>query len=197
MNGIAILGLNGAGKSTLAHALAKQIGYYELDVEDCYFPEQSKSRKWSLENDDIIETNHLGLLPFSVPRDKEEVQIKIMSKIVTNPKFIISGVTMNWNDEIVSQIGIAFLVITPVEERLKRIQSREEKRFGSRVRVGGDMFIQQLEFKKVVKNKESKTVEVSAERLDCPVIEIDGTLSVSHNIDLIIEKLNYHFDNNI
>ncbi len=48
MNGVAILGLNGGGKSTLAHALAKHIGYYELDVEDCYFPEQSSTFAYAL-----------------------------------------------------------------------------------------------------------------------------------------------------
>lgn len=190
MNGIAILGLNGGGNPTLAHALAKQIDYYELDVEDCYFPEQSISRKWSLENKCTIATEHLGPLPFSKPRLKKEVEAEIMRAINANPKFIISGVTMNWNDEVLSQIDIAFWVITPVEERLKRIQSREEKRFGTRVLDGGDMYIQQLEFKKVVENKKAKIIEESIAKLDCPVIVIDGTLSVSHNIDFMSENLN-------
>ena len=48
--GIAIFGLNGAGKSTLAHALAKKLNFYEIDVEDYYFPEQMQSRKNALEN---------------------------------------------------------------------------------------------------------------------------------------------------
>ena len=43
--GIAIVGLNGSGKSTLGHALAKALNYYEIDVEDYYFPEQQESRK--------------------------------------------------------------------------------------------------------------------------------------------------------
>ena len=34
VQGIAIFGLNGGGKSTLAHAVAKQTGYFEMDVED-------------------------------------------------------------------------------------------------------------------------------------------------------------------
>lgn len=50
MQGIAIVGLNGAGKSTLTHALAKQTGYFEMDVEDYYFPEQRESGKSALEN---------------------------------------------------------------------------------------------------------------------------------------------------
>ena len=43
--GIAIVGLNGSGKSTLGHALAKELGYFEIDVEDYYFPEQKESRQ--------------------------------------------------------------------------------------------------------------------------------------------------------
>ena len=41
IRGIAIMGLNGCGKSTLAHTIAKRLDFYEMDVEDYYFPEQS------------------------------------------------------------------------------------------------------------------------------------------------------------
>lgn len=190
IQGIAIFGLNGGGKSTLTHALAKQIGYFEMDVEDYYFPEQRESRKLALENNSIMDTEHLGELPFSNPKTKNEVQTAIMENIKTHPRFILSGVTMNWNDEILSCIDIAFWVQTPLEERLRRIQAREEKRFGARVLVGGDMFSQQMEFRKVVKNRDAKAVEECAMKLGCPVIVMDGTLSVKHNLEKIIENLN-------
>ena len=38
IRGIAIMGLNGCGKSTLAHTIAKRLDFYEMDVEDYYFP---------------------------------------------------------------------------------------------------------------------------------------------------------------
>ena len=191
IQGIAIFGLNGGGKSTLTHALAKQIGYFEMDVEDYYFPEQRESRKWALENNSVIDTEYLGELPFSNPRTKSEVQTAIIENIKTHPRFIISGVSMNWSDEILSRIAIAFWVQTPLEERLKRIQGREEKRFGARVLDGGDMFTQQMEFQKVVKNRDIKAVEECAMKLACPVIVIDGTLSVMDNLKKIIDNLNY------
>lgn len=190
MKGIAILGLNGGGKSTLAHALSKAIDYYELDVEDCYFPEQSQSRKWSLENECIIDTEHLGPLPFTTPRSKEEVETEIMSTISENKKFIIAGVTMNWKEEILSRIDIAFWIDTPIEERLKRIQSREQKRFGSRVLEGGDMSSQQLEFLNVVREKSIQMIEDCIIKLDCPVIVIDGTLPMESNLKIMREHLN-------
>ncbi len=191
VQGIAIFGLNGGGKSTLTHALAKQIGYFEMDVEDYYFPEQSESRKWALENDGTIVTEHLEELPFSNPRTKSEVQSAILENIKTHPWFIISGVTMNWTDEILSRIDFAFWVQTPLEERLKRIQAREEKRFGSRVLDDGDMFSQQMEFRKFVENRDSKAVEESAKKLVCPVIVIDGRLPVIHNLEKIIDNFNH------
>lgn len=190
IKGIAIFGLNGGGKSTLTHALAKQTGYFEMDVEDYYFPQQKESRKWALENNGVIDTDHLEQLPFSTPRTKNEVQAAILENIRTHPRFIISGVTMNWCDEILSHIDIAFWIQTPLEERLNRIRAREEKRFGARVLDGGDMFLQQMEFRKKVKNRDSKDVEECAMKLDCPVIVIDGTLSVTHNLENIMGKLN-------
>lgn len=151
VQGIAIFGLNGGGKSTLVHALAKQTGYFEMDVEDYYFPEQKKSRKWALDKSGIVDTEHLGELPFSNPRAKDEVQTAIMEDILAHLQSILSGVTMKWNDDILSHIDIVFLMQTPLEERLKRIQEREEKRFGARVLPGGDMYMQQVEFRNVVK----------------------------------------------
>ena len=189
MKGIAIFGLNGGGKSTLAHALSKAIDYFEIDVEDYYFPEQKESRQWALENSTVIATKHLGELPFSKPRNKGEVQTAILEDIKAHPKFIMSGVTMNWNDEIMSCIDIAFWVQTPVEERVKRIQAREEKRFGARVLAGGDMYEQQAEFRKVVKNRDSKAVEEYAERFSCPVMVLDGTLPVEENLEKVMKCL--------
>ncbi len=190
MNGISLFGLNGSGKSTLAHALVKRINYFEMDVEDYYFPEQRKSRRWAMDNDNIIVTEHLGKIPFSIPRTKEEVQNALMKDMQIHHKFIISGVTMNWNEDILSRIDIAFWVRTPLEERLKRIKMREEKRFGERVLPGGDMYIQQMEFREVVENRDSKTVEESAKRLKCPIVVLDGTISVEENLETIMEHIN-------
>lgn len=190
IQGIAVFGLNGGGKSILTHALAKAMGYFEMDVEDYYFPEQKESRQSALENREIINTEHKGTLPFSNPRSKSEIQSRILGDIESHPKFILSGVTMNWNDEILSQINIAFWVQTPLEERLKRIKVREERRFGSRVLLGGDMYKQQMDFRNIVANRDSKLVEESAKKICCPIIVIDGTLSVAKNVKKIMDYLN-------
>lgn len=183
--GIAIFGLNGAGKSTLTHALAKELDYYEMDVEDYYFPEQKESRKNALENVEIVDTGSPEVLPYSNSRSKAEVQAALLEDDKAHPNFILAGVNMNWCEEILSQIECAFWVKAPLEKRLERINYREEKRFGTRALPGGDMYEQQEEFRKVVAGREEATLEECVERLACEVAILDGTLPVKDNIKKI------------
>lgn len=187
--GIAIFGLNGGGKSTLSHMLYKILNFYEIDVEDYYFPEQKTSRLNALENKKIIPTEHLGELPFSLPRTKNEVEISILRDIYLHPNFILSSVTMNWNEEILSRINIAFHMQTPLKNRLERIQKREEKRFGARVIQGGDMYEQQINFLDVVAKRSEKSLMKSISGLSCPIINIDGTLPISEELRIVISNI--------
>ena len=165
IRGIAIMGLNGCGKSTLAHALSKKLDFYEMDVEDYYFPEQRYSRQAVLENQYNVNCEYKGKIPYSMPRSVKEVQEMIREDIENHPKFIISGVTMNWEDEILSAIDVVFILNVPADERVKRVQHREEIRFGSRVMSGGDMYEQQKEFRKIIGNRSTERVEESANRM--------------------------------
>ena len=184
--GIAIFGLNGAGKSTLTHALAKELNYYEMDVEDYYFPNQRESRRQALEQVETESVNATEELPYSNPRSKAEVQTAILEDIKKYPKFIIAGVNMNWCEEILSNIEYAFWVKAPLEKRLERIQYREEKRFGERALPGGDMYEQQKEFRNVVASREEKSLEECVQKLSCEVVILDGTMPVEYNIKKIL-----------
>lgn len=189
MRGIAIFGLNGGGKSTLAHALAMRIGCYEMDMEDYYFPEQRQSRRQALEGGDGIDAERPGDLPFSEPRSRAEVQAALLRDEQAHPDFVLVGVTPNWDEGLLARIDIAFWVQTPLSERLKRIQAREEKRFGARVREGGDMFSQQRAFLKMVAGRDLQSVSEWAEKLRCPVIDVDGTLPVAENLERMMGYL--------
>lgn len=212
INGIAVFGPNGAGKSSITHALAKRLAYAELDAEDLYFPEQRASRQKALEGGvdpaGSIDSAwgpgsekgsdpaggpdpmaHSGAMPFSRPRTKEEVQSGLLRELDAHPRFILSGVTMNWPEEILAKIGIAFWVQAPLELRLRRIGEREERRFGARVLPGGDMYEQQKAFREMVAGRDPKTIEQTAARLHCPVYPLDGTLPVEENVARILARL--------
>ena len=187
--GIAILGMNGAGKSTLAHALAKVTGFAEMDVEDYYFPEQRASRLHALEHDTVAETEHLGELPFSVPRSKAEVETLLREAIPTDNGFILAGVTLNFSADILSRLDLAVLLETPVDTRIRRIEDREKRRFGDRVLPGGDMYEQQAEFRSMVENRDPGAARKSADNLPCPMITLSGTASVEENIAAILSHI--------
>lgn len=188
--GIAIVGLNGSGKSTLGHALAKALNYYEIDVEDYYFPEQQESRKAALEGYYGINCDYLGDLPYSVPHSREEVEACISKEISLHPRYILTGVTINYHEEILSTIKYVFWLRTDTNERVRRVKDREEKRWGSRVLEGGDMFEQQLWFRNRISSLTEEKVADSIGKTGFSVIQLDGTLPVQKNVEITIERLN-------
>ena len=194
IRGIAIMGLNGCGKSTLAHALGKKLDFFEIDVEDYYFPEQKANRQANLEHQQDVQCKYRGELPYSVPCSKIEVQEMIREDIKKHPQFIISGVTMNWEETILSAIDVVFILEAPTNERIKRVQQREELRFGSRVLPGGDMYEQQKSFRDSIAAKTHQSVEESADRIPCKKVKLDGTKNIDENVDTIfktLEEMNY------
>ncbi len=189
IHGIAIMGLNGCGKSTLTHALGKKLNFYEMDVEDYYFPEQKYSRQAILEHRHDVKCEYEGELPYSVPRSKKEVQEELLKDSKKHPQFIISGVTMNWEERILSAIDVAFILEAPTDERVKRVQQREEIRFGSRVMPGGDMYEQQKEFREMIASKNRQSVEESANKIKCKIVKLDGTKSIDENVNAVLSVL--------
>lgn len=190
--GIAIIGLNGCGKSTLNHALCKRIGFFEMDVEDYYFPHQQESRRWALEHSSI----HPGQnqLPYAQPQTREQVSTALLRDMDTHPQFVFSCVRMNWEDALHRRIGLAFLVQAPLNLRLERIQRREEKRFGARTMPGGDMFEQQLDFRQMAAHRDPDSVKSSAAVLACPVLMLDGTQPIEENVNLMVQAIQKQFN---
>ncbi len=185
--GIAIVGLNGSGKSTLGHALAKAQNLYEIDVEDYYFPEQRESRKAALDGEYGVNCSYLGDMPYSVSRTKDEVQKAIAKDVSVHPRYVMTGVTINWSDEILSTIKHVFWLKTETEERVRRVKDREEKRWGDRVTEGGDMYEQQKSFREMIAGLTDDKVQRSIDKLNCEVIQLDGTRNVSENLAIIMK----------
>lgn len=190
--GIAIIGLNGCGKSTLNHSLCKATGFYEMDVEDYYFPDQQEGRRWTLEHSRIHQTCHKGYLPYQQPCTKAQVEAALLQDMAAHPQFVLSCVQMNWSSALLNQINLAFWVQAPLELRLHRLQTREEKRFGSRTMPGGDMYEQQQTFRQMAEHRNPADVEESAARLTCPVLILDGTRPVADNIQLMLDAMKKH-----
>ncbi len=187
--GVLIFGQNGAGKSTLAHALAKKTGYWEMDVEDYYFPSQRASRAAALDGR-IGELTESKYTPFSAPCAKEEVTAAICADILAHPRFILSGVTVHhFSADILASIALAVRLEVPLERRLVRIHEREKYRFGERIEEGGDMYAQQNAFRNMVKQRADTTIDECEAVLCCTVLHLSGETPVAENVSVICDWL--------
>lgn len=112
---------------------------------------------------------------------------------MSHEKYILCGVTINWSDEILSTIQKVFWLKVNSDERVLRVKDREEKRWGERVLAGGDMFEQQDLFRNLIGGFSEQKVLDSLVNVKCEVVELDGTLPISINLQIIKEKLENRF----
>ena len=154
-HGIIVFGANGSGKTTLGRELARILSFKHMDHEDYAF---NKSE-----------------IPYTDPRTNEECIELMLADIEKYRSFIISAVTGDFGNKIPQYYKLAVYLKAPLELRMERVKQREYDKFGDRVREGGDMYEQRLEFHKFVVSRPLSRIDQWAETLTCPVIYIDGT----------------------
>ncbi len=170
-NGIIVCGMNGAGKSTLARALAEELNYRFIDIEDIYFPKNNP--------------HYL----YADPRPFEDVQSILLDILSENTNFVLASVRGNFNKEIVSHFVCAVYIEVPKEIRLKRVYERSFSKFGDRMCKGGDLFEREQSFFKRVESRDEDIVENWLSTVQIPIIKVDGTLPIMDNVKLIAKEL--------
>lgn len=173
-NIILICGLNGVGKSTLGKALAKELNYRFIDIEDIYFPK---------DNSDYLYAN---------PRSFEEVRSVLSNMTAESGSFVLASVKGNFGEEVISRFRVVVYIEAPKEMRVRRVYNRSYSKFGKRICEGGDLYEKESAFFDLVKSREEDMVEKWLRSVSCRVIRIDGTLPVCDNIKLLMKQL--HFD---
>lgn len=163
--GICICGLNGSGKTTLARALARELRYKHMDVEQYYFT--------SADN------------PYASSRTREEVERLLGEDIRQNPCFVFSAVNGNMTEEINAQYNLVIYLDVPVDIRMKRIRQRAIDAFGDRVLVGGDMYEQEEKFFAYAVKRTPDKIEAWLGTMSCPVLRLDGTEPLQENVRAI------------
>lgn len=170
---IHIFGGSGSGTTTLGRAIQETYGFEHLDVDDYY---------WLLTK-----------LPFTEKRELQERQNLLRRDIDAAGNCIISGSLCGWGDIFIPDFSLAIYMITPTELRIERLQKREMERFGDRILEHGDMYENHMEFMewarsydKAGNNFRSFTLhEEWQKQISCPVIRMDGTLSMQEQLEQI------------
>ncbi len=166
-NVILICGLNGAGKSTLAKALAGEIGYRFIDIEDVYFPK---------DNPEYLYAN---------PRSFEEVEAILADTFSEKGNFVLASVRGNFKEEITRHFKCVIHIDVPKEVRLKRVYERSFQKFGERMCEGGDLYEREQSFLERAKSRDENMVTDWLESLSCPVLRVDGKLPIAENVKLL------------
>lgn len=170
---ILVFGASGSGTTTLARAIAQQFGFHHIDIDDIFWERTDP--------------------PFTTPRPVE-IRLALMNEIlVSHDKNVISGAFTNWGNQFKPHIDLFIYMHLPVQIRLERIQKREEHRFGSRVRPGGDMYQQHLDFLEWVKTYETGDESIRSMRqhhawlqeVSAPILRITEPQSIEALVALV------------
>ena len=169
--GILICGLNGAGKSTLGRILADRLGYEFIDNEDLFFPKTDPSYM------------------FSGPRSEEEAVRILEERISGNNRFVFAAVKGDYGDKLMASLDHIVLIEVPKQIRSRRVRDRSYRKFGDRILPGGDLSDRENKWFLLTDSRPETYVTDWLEKVNCPVIRIDGTLPAEENADYLVSVL--------
>lgn len=116
---IYISGASGAGVSTLGAALAERLHIPHVDVDDYYWYPTDP--------------------PFEKSRPPEE-RLVLLRRALADLPWALSGSLDGWGAEVIQGADLVVFVDTPTPLRMERLRSRESRRYGQRILLGGDMY---------------------------------------------------------
>jgi len=174
-HGIIVFGASGSGCTTLGRELARLLNFKHFDTDD-YFFEQNNP-------------------PFAMKERPLNERISLLRPLLKS-NFILSGCIREWDGAFDSMLSMAVFLITPTEIRIERVENREFKRNGKRIKWGGDLYIQHRKFIDYIATYDNGSMttrslasqEAWANSLTCPVVRIDGALDWRVNAKAIAER---------
>lgn len=172
-HGIAIVGGNGSGKTTLGKRLAGLLGYRHMDIENYAFKTSA--------------------IPYAAPRTREEIQALLLADIKKHGSFVLSAVNCDFGDEINAFYDCILCIRAPLAVRLARVRQRSVAQFGARVREDGDLYEQEQAFFHFVASRTMDQTDAWLQRIERPVLYVDGTEPVESSIKKIEAALSTLF----
>lgn len=177
MDRIHILGASGSGTSTLAGAMAHELGFHHMDT-DAYF--------WAPSDP-----------PFTVKREPEE-RIRLMrEEMKIHSKWVLSGSLCGWGDVFTPDFQLVVYLHIPPQVRMRRLMEREIQRYGDEIKPGGRAHEQHKVFLAWASQYDEGGMEVRSRvlheswlaELTCPVLRLEGDLTVRERLDAVIKRL--------
>ncbi len=173
---IHLYGASGSGTSTIGRSLCERLGYFFMDTDDYYW-----------------ETTEP---PYTVKRNISDRLVRIKRDIEEHSCVVVSGSFAGWGDELIPQLTLAIRVNTDTELRMNRLAWRERERFGERIAEGGDLYEHHQIFMSWAASYDDGGLDMRSrqrhdewqKKLTCRSIEIDGSLPVEENLEIICRE---------
>ena len=173
--GIIITGPSGAGKTTLGQAVAKELGYTFVDIDEYIWRKDTKP-------------------PFSVMYSKTEKTDRLMAAISTCEHFVMAGSMDSFHEYFDPYFELAVHLRADAQIRVQRVHERELGWFGSRVLEGGDMYKGHQKMLSDIAGYDYgiggctlQQHERWLKSLPCKVIQLDGADGLEKNLKTIVE----------
>lgn len=165
---IHIFGASGSGVTTLGTALGEHLGIQHLDT-DYYYWEPSNP-------------------PFQHKTLPENRIRRIQADIRNQHDWVLSGSLCNWGNPLLVDLTIAVYLELDSTIRLKRLRNREVQRYGDRIKPGGDMHKQHLEFIAWAKSYDHAKAPIRSydlhkiwmKDIQCPILKLDSSQLICH-----------------
>ena len=157
----------------LGKELARRLNYKHIEIDDY---------NWRLDTE----------IPYTEARPTEESHAHLMSDVIKYPHLVLSGSMWIGREQFTPLFDLAVFITAPAEIRVERLRSRQFSLHGDRVLEGGDMYERNSSFLESAANYETnyrkKQHDQWKEELSCPILYIDGTKSISGNVEWIAEQ---------
>ncbi len=178
---IHLLGASGTGVTTLGEYVSKTLGYPYFDSDRYY---------WELSDP-----------PFTIRRNPEERDHLIRVDLSGHTDWIFGGSVINWGEKWPAEFDLVVFLWLPSAIRIERLRKREAERYGAVIFSDPVRNQQYREFIQWASGYDTNTARgrtIAAhqqwlEKLSCPVLRLEGDLSVAQRTERIIEKIKeYH-----
>ena len=170
-------GASGAGTSTLAREIASRCDFTLFDADDFFWEPTDP--------------------PYQKRRDPPTRQRLLGGALAGTEHWLLAGSICGWGDAFMNLFHLAVFVTAPTELRLERLRAREQRRFGGRIAPDGDMHDQHRAFLEWAAQYDDGSLDVRSRllheewlrTLSCPVLRVDGSLSVSILCDRVLAAI--------
>ncbi len=163
---VLITGAPGSGTSTLGKALARELNAAFLEADDFYW----------------LDTDP----PFTQKRPVEERRRLMVSSLESHSDAVVSGSVMQWGEAIENAFDWVIFLYVETHIRLNRLREREIHLFGA---ADPDFLEWAAQYDHgTAPGRSLPRHQAWLEERSCPVIRLEGAMSVAEQMDLLKRK---------